>query len=344
MNTEIKTKAIDVLLYIGVGISLVWSVVNFITIIFTAIDRKFVDVLNAQTYVDMYNSDVRFAIASLVVIFPVYVGLSWYISKDISKFPYKQDLTIRKVMTYLTLFVTVCTLIGTLVSIIYTYLGGEISVRFGLKALTIFIVSLSLFSYYVYLVRREYTKKTYIPMIFAVVSSSVVLVSIVWSITIIGTPKEMRAKKIDSTRLSDLSRLQQEILNRFQETGKIPESLSELNNAFRGFTALQDPVTKKEYGYKVVQQSMFAKNITQDKKVVTTPAIFELCATFDIVRNLDERGQAFTGNTVNVLDVSSAKYSPTNYYYEGDMTPFWNHDVGEACFKRVIPTEMYYGR
>lgn len=347
MNTEVKTKAIDVFLYIGIGVSLVWSVVNFLTIIFTAIERKFVDVLNTQTYVDMYNSDVRFAIASLVVIFPLYVGLSWYVSKDISNFPYKQDLAIRKVITYLTLFVTVCTLIGTLVSIIYTYLGGEVSVRFGLKALAISTLSLSLFSYYVYSLRRDYTKKSYIPVLFASVSSLVVLISIVWSVSIIGTPKEMRAKKIDSTRLSDLSRLQQEILNRFQTTGKIPESLSELNNAFQGFTALQDPITKKEYGYRIVQQSVFKKSLEQGNKVIETPAIFELCATFDIVRNLDERGQASLGNTTNVIgssDVASMKYSPTNYYYEGDVTPFWNHGIGEVCFKRVIPENMYYGR
>ena len=38
------------------------------------------------------------------------------------------------------------------------------------------------------------------------------------------------------------------------------------------------------------------------------------------------------------------KYSAQNSYYDGDQTPFWNHDIGETCFKRIISTEMYYGK
>jgi hypothetical protein len=79
INGEIKTKALDVFMYLGIAISLVWSVVNLLQIVFSAIDRKFVDVLSGVSYVDTYSSDVRFAIASLVVMYPLYLGLSWYV-------------------------------------------------------------------------------------------------------------------------------------------------------------------------------------------------------------------------------------------------------------------------
>lgn len=350
MNTEIKTKALDVFVYVGIAISLVWSVVNILQIIFTAIDRKFVDILNAGVYVDAYSSDVRMAIASLVVMYPLYLGLSWYVAKDIANFLYKRDLLIRKVMIYLTLFVTVCTLVGTLVSVIYTYLGGELSVRFELKALAVFVVALSLFGYYTYSMKRDYTKKSYIPLTVSIIATVVVLMSLVWSIGIIGTPSEMRNKRIDATRLSDISRIQQEILNRLNMTDNIPSDLSELNNAFQGYVVPVDPVTKVAYGYKIIQQPVLKMNYVTRKKELVTSAIFELCATFDIARNVNDRGQVMAPTTVptktGVLGVGvvDQKYSAMNSYYDGDQTPFWNHDVGETCFKRIISAEMYYGK
>ncbi len=352
MNVEIKTKALDVFVYLGIAISLVWSVVNLLQIIFSAIDRKFVDVLNASMYIDTYSSDVRFAIASLVVMYPIYLGLSWYVANDIHKFLYKRDLVIRKVMVYVTLFVTVCTLIGTLVSLIYTYLGGELSIRFELKALAIFVIALSLFAYYLYSMKRDYSKKTNIPLIVSIVVTLAVIISLVWSVSIIGTPSEMRAKRLDSTRLSDISRIQQEILNRANMTDKIPTDLSELDNAFQGYAVPVDPVTKVAYGYTVVQQPTFKINYVTNKKELVTPAIFELCATFETARNVDARGMSTNvayptkigiGGGIG-LSSEDMMYSAQNYYYEGDQSPFWNHEVGEKCFKRIISSEMYYGR
>ena len=214
IQITMKTKALDVFIYLGIGISLVTSVTNILQVLFTAIDRKFVDLLSATSYIDPSGSDVRFAISTLVVMYPIYVGLSWYTSVDIKKFLYKQDLPVRKILIYCTLFVTILTLIGTLVSIIYTYLGGELSVRVAYKALAIFITALSLFSYYFYTLRRNYAEPTALPATVTVLASLVVIGAVVWSISIIGTPAQMRAKKIDNTRLSDISRIQQEVFNR----------------------------------------------------------------------------------------------------------------------------------
>lgn len=339
-NMENKTKALDVFVYLGVFITLVVSVTNLLQIVFSAINKKFVDLLDYQGYVDMYNSDMRFAIASLVVVYPIYVGLSWFIAKDIAKNPFKRDLKVRKIMIYVALFATLCTLVGTLVSIIYTFLGGELTVRFALKALSVFAVSLTVFGYYLFSLRRDYTQKTYVPHIFTVGVTLAVIFSLIWSITIVGTPGEMRAKRIDNTRLSDISRIQQEIYNYYQQTDKIPDRLSELNNAFQGYVVPVDPVTKEEYGYKVVQQPIMRMNYTTNKKEMATNAVFELCATFETKREVDSRGMPVVGKGGS----TDAMYFATNYFYDGDQSPFWNHDAGEVCFKRIITPEMYYGR
>lgn len=340
MQGDMKSKALDVFIYLGIGISLVVSITNLLQVIFAAVNRKFVDVLNYSYYVDATQSDVRFAIASLIVMFPIYIGLSWYVARDIKKFLYKQDIAVRKIMIYLALFVTVLTLIGTLVSVIYTYLGGEISVRFGLKAAAVFAVALFVFAYYFYSLRRNYAKPTVLPVIITLFASACVVGAVVWSISIIGTPTEMRAKKIDSTRLSDISRIQQELFNRVQATDKLPTNLTELDNAFQGYQVPVDPITKESYGYKIVQQPVIKMNYTTNRKELTSPAIFELCATFNTVREIDSRGQPIKGGGL----MSDSLYSASNYYYEGDQSPFWNHSKGDVCFKRIISADMYYGR
>ncbi len=339
-SMESKTKALDVFLYLGIAISLITSVYNFLEIIFTAIDRKFIDIVSTPTYVDMYNSDMRLAIASLVVMYPIYLGLSWYVSKDIAKFLYKRDLTIRKVMIYATLFATVVTLIGTLVSVIYTYLGGELSVRFLYKALTIAVVSVALFWYYYYSLKRDYSVKSVVPTIATIVATLVVIASLVWSVSIVGTPTQMRAKRIDSTRLSDLSGIQQQIFNHFQSTDKLPLTLNELNDAFQGYSVPVDPVTKESYVYTVTQQPVVRMNYSTNKKELSTSAVFELCATFDTARKGDSRLQTVGPQPAGGVE---SMYSVSNYYYDGDQTPFWDHGVGKTCFKRVITSTMYYG-
>ncbi len=334
-SMESKTKAIDVFLYLGIFISLVVSVTNIISILFTAIERKFTDVLEAGMYVDVYGSDMRMAVASLIVIFPIYLLLSMYVSRDIKKFLYKRDLLIRKLFVYTTLFVTVCTLLGSLVTTIYYYLGGELTVRFGLKALTVFVIAGAVFGYYLYALRRDYTKSNVVPNVIAAIASLLVLLSLVWSISIIGTPASMRLNRIDDARLSDVSRLQQEIFNHFQTTDKLPSTLAELNDAFQGYAVPTDPVTGESYTYKVIQQPVVRKNLQLNTKELVTPAVFELCATFATKRSYDTRGTPV---------LSEKMYSAANYYWTGDTTPFWNHEAGYACFRREITSDMYYGR
>lgn len=332
---ESKTKAVDVFVYVAVFIALVVSITNIVQIMFAAIERKFTDVLEIGRYVDVYQNDMRMAIASLIVAFPVYIALSLYISRDIKRFHYKRDLPIRKVFIYVTLFVTALTLLGSLVATIYTFLGGELTTRFELKALTVFVVAFAVGGYYLYALKRDYAKETKLPYLFAGVSTLLVLLAIVWSVSIIGTPKQMRMKRIDDARLTDVSRIQQEIYNHFQTTDKLPGSLSELDDAFQGYVVPKDPVTGSAYEYRVIQQPVVRRNVALNTKELATPAIFEICATFDTERTYNDRGTPI---------MTDKMYSISNQYYIGDVSPFWNHGIGKTCFHREITSDMYYGR
>jgi hypothetical protein len=247
-------------------------------------------------------------------------------------------------MIYTALFVTVCTLVGTLITAIYRFLGGELTSVFAWKSGTVLLIALFVFGYYYYVLKRNYMLKTIVPYVSAIAVSVIVIASVVWSIRIIGTPAQMRAKRLDNTRLTSLSNIQSQIYNSFQSKEKLPTTLDELTNAMQGFAVPIDPVTGSEFGYKVDQQPTFKMNYVTNRKEIVLPAIFELCATFDTVRSYNSNGIDVVGTKpTGVTPTTDARYSATNFYYDYDTSPFWNHDVGLTCFKRVISADMYYG-
>ena len=69
--------------------------------------------------------------------------------------PEKRNLRIRKWLIYFTLFAAALIIIGDLVALIFSLLGGELTVRFLLKVVTIFFVAGSVFYYYLWDLRRH---------------------------------------------------------------------------------------------------------------------------------------------------------------------------------------------
>lgn len=351
---DTKSTIKDIFVYLGIFITLIVSVYHIIRIVFSAIDIKWKDLATVAYNYDIYNDSVRFAVASLLVLYPLYVLFSWLAAKDIMSNPMKKELRLRKAFIYSALFVTACTLIGTLISIIYTFLGGDLSIRFGLKAVFIIFLSAVIGGYYYYIIKRDYTKVSKVPLTLAVVVSVAVLALVVWSISIIGTPTEVRKMKLDSTRLEHLSNIQQQVLYSFQNKGALPNTVEELQNALQGFSVPIDPSTGAKYEYKILQQGKLVTDYTTNTKTLTVPAKFEICATFETVREYNANGvrggmtaPVSSGVPLGVggvtIGATDAMYSVNNFYYSGDVSPFWNHEAERTCFTRIISSDMYYG-
>jgi hypothetical protein len=62
---------------------------------------------------------------------------------------------VRRWLTYLTMFVAASILIGDVISLVYTVLGGELTVRFVLKVLTVGAIAGSVFGYYMWDLRGD---------------------------------------------------------------------------------------------------------------------------------------------------------------------------------------------
>ena len=159
-QVKIKTSPKDFFLHLLAIISLYVSAGSFITLMFQYVNLAFPDKLEGADYWVRQSaySGIRWSIASLVVVFPVYILTSWFLNKSYLKEPEKRNLRIRRWLIYFTLFAAAAIVIGDLVALVYQLLGGELTPRFLLKVLTVFFVAGSVFSYYFFDLRKHRTE------------------------------------------------------------------------------------------------------------------------------------------------------------------------------------------
>ena len=83
-----KTTAKDFFLWLGAMVSLYVSAVSLITLVFQYVNYTFPDEL--QYYTDPYSGAIRFAISSLIVLFPLFLYLMRKINRDMKEDPTKE--------------------------------------------------------------------------------------------------------------------------------------------------------------------------------------------------------------------------------------------------------------
>ena len=96
------------------------------------------------------NNAIRWATSALIVSYPVYLFLSYRIAVEINQDPTSRTSAVRRWLTYLTLAIAASIIVGDLIVLLYSFLSGEISVRFILKALIVLCIAGAIFSYYLW--------------------------------------------------------------------------------------------------------------------------------------------------------------------------------------------------
>ena len=147
-------SARDAFLYLILFTTLYFSSYNLGSLIFEFIDKALPDP-TVRTY-QMFGWDsMRWSASALIVAFPTFLFLSYYIGKDLTRNPVKRLSPIRRWLTYLTLFVASCVLIGDVTTLIYNALGGELTSRLILKVVTVAAIAGTVFAFYLSDLRRE---------------------------------------------------------------------------------------------------------------------------------------------------------------------------------------------
>lgn len=98
--------------------------------------------------VEPVRQAIRWSVAILVVALPVFLFLAKLTSRELKSDPTKRASKVRRWLTYMTLFVAASALLGDGATLVYHLLGGELTIRFVLKVLTIVVIAGSVFWYY----------------------------------------------------------------------------------------------------------------------------------------------------------------------------------------------------
>lgn len=122
---------------------------NLGRVVFEIINAALPDPASAVEDAYSRGDSLRFSVSSLIVALPVFLLMSRLTNRAATLDPTKRMSPVRRWLTYLTLFVAACVLIGDFTSLVYSFLGGELTARFVLKVLTVGAIAGSVFWYYV---------------------------------------------------------------------------------------------------------------------------------------------------------------------------------------------------
>jgi len=152
----VKTTPKEVFLHLLEFVALYAVVIGFISLLFQYVNLLIPDVLERGFYAtSSYYSIARRAMATLIVIFPVYLFTAKYLNKLYLARPERQHSRLRKWLGYFTLFIAGGTVLIDLVTLIYNFLQGDLTTRFILKVLSILLVAALVFVYYLWDLKRD---------------------------------------------------------------------------------------------------------------------------------------------------------------------------------------------
>jgi hypothetical protein len=119
------------------------------SLVFDFVNAAFPDpAQNLGEYRESLRDGMRWAVSLLIVAFPVFLSTSWLTGRAIRRDPVKRASKVRRWLTYLTLFIAATVLICDVATLIYNLLGGELTVRFVLKVVTVAMIAGTAFVYY----------------------------------------------------------------------------------------------------------------------------------------------------------------------------------------------------
>src|SRR6185369_6349431 len=216
------------------------------------------------------------------------------------------ELRIRRWLLYFTVFVASLVVIGDLITLIHSFLGGDLTTAFILKVLTVFFIAGSTLFYYLSELRnRDYPRVAFQGLIILVVA-----LAVSYGFYVAGSPQNQRLVRFDQQKVNDLQSIQSYLVyNYWQQKGSLPASIDALNDPISNFIVPKDPQTGQSYEYRVTGQHSF-----------------QICASF----NKESVIQSPTGIKPMTAPVGS-----------DTLNGSWDHGVGQVCFDRTIDPVLY---
>lgn len=258
-------QARDAFFYLLAFTTLGFWMVALILLADDLIDRTFPSPLDLGNPGSAFRVEAAGSIAALIIAFPLFLFVSRTIAQEVARRPEALESGARKWLTYIALVITAITLLSDAVAFLTQFLTGDLTVRFALKALVLFVVAAGVFWYYLGTVRPEPAAPSR-DRSFAWAALVAVVAALALGFVNIGTPARERAYALDRRRISDLEQIASAI---HREWTSAPKGTFALPNSLERASLLpgqeiRDPVTLKQFDY-----------------LPGLGTSYKLCATFD---------------------------------------------------------------
>lgn len=277
-------------------VALVFSALGTGMAIFQVINKKVPDLIN--NYGGYSDEAMKIAISFLIIASPLFYWMTMKIRRALKSKELAAEAAVRRWLTYFILFVSAVVVLVWMILTLNSFLNGELTTKFILKALTVLAIAGTIFSYYFYDIKQGASFKKMIQKIYFGASLVLIVGALVLAFVYVETPKETRNRKQDQNITADLSSIEAGINGYYNSNKKLPAGLNDIVNMTDYYVSeenIKDEVSGKIYEYRVID----AKN-------------YELCADFKL---------------------DSKKLSEENRRF---FDKRWDHDAGHYCFAKKV--------
>jgi hypothetical protein len=240
----------DLFLHLLAIFTLYMSVFNLLNMLFRFVEMRFPETANRAEWSGPLDS-IRFAVATMVIAFPVYVWAARFAVRDVADNPWKIRLWTCRCPFYLTIFLAAVTSIVDLIWLLYSFLEDELTTPFVLKVAAVLIVTGLVGLYYFLEVRQPPQQFPATARRFAYPGCALVAASIVAGFIVSGPPMRKWFARSDDAQIADLKLIQDRVLDYWRANKRLPDNYATLVS-FKPKTPLPNvPGTELPYDYDV---------------------------------------------------------------------------------------------
>lgn len=293
-------------LQLGSLISLYLSLAFFLVLTFGFINLCFPDALDGVWQIESAASSIRIGFAMVVVFFPTYLTLTRMVNKNRRASDDNHYLGLTKWLIYLSLLAGGLVLLGDLVAVIMGFLEGELTSRFLLKALAVFVVTGAAFFYYIKDAQGFWLTRQTQSLAYGAVAAVLIGTVLASALAYIPSPTTVREMKADNEIMYALQNIHWQVQEYYQENEALPETV---DDAYGEFDRLPDTSELADYTYTVDSETEY-----------------KLCTTFNHDSNeLD-----------NYYRPMPSMMAEDRIYWGNNN---WDYKSGDWCFEREVEVE-----
>jgi hypothetical protein len=257
-STAARDALFHALLFVVFGM----VVGNTLTLLFAQINIRLPEPDEAENYGQLAR--LRWSMAALIVFVPVFWLLNRADRRATASDPARKHGLMRRWLSAIALLVAAITLLGDALYLIYSWLDGQITLRFLVKSVTVAVMALIVLAYF-----REddgqASLKTVMPAAGGLIGLA--LLSLGLSFLAVGGPAQGQMEQRDRWRLSDLRILTNDVA---QCTGidrtNLPETLDPM-------TCARNPARLTGYASQVVYERLSETEFSLCTEIEFPPAI-----------------------------------------------------------------------